>query len=278
MVSPRLKPTALKSRPPQSGDDRRAAAHDVPEQSGPVVLDHQHDRSLIDTEVIRRDPPTSRAIRHGKRLIEGRLESVLRGHPQLHSSKVPHGRNDDFRSKRERGDDDPGSDSAVIWTEWGAPSDVIEELALDAVEYTLPPAGSVGCREAPTVFAVANEIPGIADRVFLLNKRRLPAVFKVVAASRPHEFVADAAKVDPHMRELMGEERPRVKQFTIVDVLPLVSRTIGAITLGRQRMRWRTESEDIEQQAFVIPFPAVLDEPVFRRPPLLKGGPALRDP
>jgi hypothetical protein len=27
----RTKPTATKSRPPQSGDDRRAAAHDVPE-------------------------------------------------------------------------------------------------------------------------------------------------------------------------------------------------------------------------------------------------------
>src|SRR4030095_15926750 len=105
---------------------------------------------------------------------------------------------------------------------------------------------------------------GIADRILLLHKRRLPAVLEVVAAVRPHEFVANAAKVDPHMRELMGEERPRVEQFTVVDVLPLVSRTIGAITLGRQRMRWRTESEDIEQQAFVITLVAVLDQPVLR--------------
>src|SRR4029450_907910 len=142
---PRLKPTAAKSRLPQSSDDRRAAAHDIPEQSGPVVLDHQHDRPLIDAEVIRRDPPTSRAIRHGKRLIERPLESVFRGHPQVHSGKVPHGRDDDFRSKRERGDDDPGSDSAVVWTEWGASSGIVEELAFDAVEYTLRPTGPVGC-------------------------------------------------------------------------------------------------------------------------------------
>src|SRR4030095_4964544 len=107
---------------------------------------------------------------------------------------------------------------------------------------------------------------GIADRVFLLNKRRLPAVFEVVAAVRPHEFVADAAKVDPHVRELMGEERPRVKQFTVVDVLPLVSRTIGAITLGGEGLRGGAESEDIEQQAFVITLVAVFDKPVLRPP------------
>src|SRR4030095_8093070 len=85
---PRLKPTAVKSRPPQSSDDRRAAAHDIPEQSGPLVLDHQHDRSLIDAEVIRRDPPTGPAIRHDKRSIERRLEPIVPGHPQVHSGKV----------------------------------------------------------------------------------------------------------------------------------------------------------------------------------------------
>src|SRR4029077_5481546 len=206
-----LKQTAAKSRPPQSGDYRRTAAHDVPEQSGPVVLDHQHDRSLIDAEVTRRDPPTRRAIRHGKRLIERRLEPVFRGHPQVHSGKVPHGRDHDFRSKRERGDDDPRGDSAVVWPEWGASSDVIEKLVFDAADNTLCPTGSVGCRESPTVFAVPHEIPGIANRVFLLHKRRLTAVLEVVAAMRSHEFVANAAKIDPHMRELMGEERPAVK-------------------------------------------------------------------
>src|SRR4030095_14263789 len=61
-----LKPTARKSRPLQSGDDCRATPHDVPNQAGPVVLDHQHDRPLIDSEVIRRDPPTGGAILHGK--------------------------------------------------------------------------------------------------------------------------------------------------------------------------------------------------------------------
>src|SRR4029453_790485 len=122
------------------------------------------------------------------------------------------------------------------------------------------------------------QISGVGDRVFPLHKRRLPAILEVVAAVRPHEFVANAAKVDPHMRELMGEERPRVKKFTVVNVLPLVSRTIGAITLGRQRMCWRAESEDIEQQAFVITLVAVLDEPVLRPPSMRQGRAAITGP
>ena len=65
------------------------------------ALDHQHDRSLIDSEVTRRDPPTSRTIRHRKRLIERRLEPILRSHPEVHLGKVLHGRDHDFRSKRE---------------------------------------------------------------------------------------------------------------------------------------------------------------------------------
>src|SRR4030095_9004374 len=134
-----------------------------------------------------------------------------------------HGRDDDFRSERERGDHDPRGDGAVVWTEWSASSDVVEELAFAPVDHPPSPTRPVACREAPTVFAVADEIPGIADRVFLLHKRRLPAVLKVVAGVCTHELVANAAKVDPHMRELVGEERPRVEQFTIVDVLPLVS-------------------------------------------------------
>ena len=79
---------------------------------------------------------------------------------------------------------DPRRDSAVVGTEWGASSDIVEKLAFDAVDHPLRPTGPVACRESPTVFAVADEIHGIADRVFLLHKRRLPAVLEVVAAVR----------------------------------------------------------------------------------------------
>src|SRR4029453_6440009 len=111
----------------------------------------------------------------------------------------------------------------------------------------------------------------ITDRIFLLHKRRLPAVLEVVAAAPTHEFVANAAKVDPHMRELMCKERSRVKQFTIENFLPLIGRAIGAITLGRQRVRWRTESKNVQQQTLVVTLVAVWDEPVLRPPAMGKS-------
>ena len=95
-----LKPTAAESSPPQSSDDCRAAAHDVPEQAGPIILDHQHDRPLIDSEVIGRDPPASRAVLNGERLIERRLETVHSLHSQIHLRKMLHRRDNDFSSKR----------------------------------------------------------------------------------------------------------------------------------------------------------------------------------
>src|SRR4029453_17400341 len=80
------------------------------------------------------------------------------------------------------------------------------------------------------------------------------------------------------MRELMGEERPRVEQFATVDIFPLVGRAIGAIALWRQRMRWRAESEDIQEQAFVITLPAVLNEPALRPPAVREGRSSITGP
>ena len=71
--------------------------------------------------------------------------------------------------------------------------------------------------------AVAREIQRIADRVFLMGKGRPPAVLEVVAVALAHEFVANATEVDPQVGQLMREQRPRVKQFAIVDSLPLIT-------------------------------------------------------
>src|SRR5689334_5110626 len=64
------KPAAGKACSPQACPNRLGTTHDVPEQTGAVVLDHQNDRTLIDPEVIRRNPPTGRALVHGERLVE----------------------------------------------------------------------------------------------------------------------------------------------------------------------------------------------------------------
>ena len=121
---------------------------------------------------------------HGERLVERRLEPVRSRHPQVQPGKVPDGRDDDLRGERQRGDHDPRGDGAVVGTERGAAGDVVEELALDPVHHPLHPAGAVAGREPPAVFAVADELQRVADRVLLLHEGRLPAVLEVVAAVR----------------------------------------------------------------------------------------------
>src|SRR6476469_9510299 len=90
-TSDRLEPTAPKSRACEPGDDRRTAAHDVLEESSPVVLDHQHDRPLIDAEMVRRHPLFCRAVRYLERLIERWAEPVFRRYAKVHSREPLHG-------------------------------------------------------------------------------------------------------------------------------------------------------------------------------------------
>src|SRR6185369_8107619 len=73
-------------------------------------------------------------------------------------------------------------------------------------------------------------------------------------------------------------ERPGVKQFTVVDFLPLVGRTIGVIALGRQRMRWRTKAEDVQQQTFVVTVIAVWDEAGLGPPAMGQTWPTIPGP
>src|SRR3954466_5197348 len=100
-TSDRLEPTATKSRACEPGDDRRTAAHDVPEETGPVILDHQHDRPLINAEVVRRHPPPCRAVRYLERLIKRRAEPVFCRHAKVHSREPLHGGDDYFGGERQ---------------------------------------------------------------------------------------------------------------------------------------------------------------------------------
>src|SRR5262249_26872279 len=149
---------------------------------------------------------------------------------------------------------------AVIGTEWSSPSQVVEELAFDAVHNSPGPPGSVACRETPAVLPVALEIHRISNRVLLLHVGRVAAVLEVVTVVLLHEGVTDAAKVDPHVRKLVRKERPRVEQLAVVDRFPLVGRAIGLIAFWRQWMRRRAETENVGQQPLVVALPAVRDE------------------
>ena len=57
-----LEPTTAESRASQSAATTAGQRRMMfQEQISPVILDHQHDRPLIDAEVIRNDQPTNRS-------------------------------------------------------------------------------------------------------------------------------------------------------------------------------------------------------------------------
>src|SRR5215510_3010888 len=145
---------------------------------------------------------------------------------------------DNFRSKGQRGKYNPRSDGTIVRAEWRTSSEIVEKLAFDAIDFAFSPTRPIARCESPTVFAVADELHGVADGILLLHKCRLPAILEVVAVVSAHEFVTNVAKVDPKMRELMCEERAGIEQFTIVNFLPLIRRAKGAIALRRQRVGW----------------------------------------
>src|SRR5262245_15479435 len=93
-------PPAGEPGPSKPRDDVGAAAHDVPDQAGAVVLHGQNDGALVDAKVVWRDPPAGRAVRDGKGLVERRLEPVRPGHAQVQPGQVADGRDDDLRGER----------------------------------------------------------------------------------------------------------------------------------------------------------------------------------
>src|SRR5690606_40748174 len=76
--------------------------------------------------------------------------------------------------------------------------------------------------ETPAVLVVAGVAARVDAGVGALHVHGAAAVLEVVAALLAHEAVADAAEVDPGVRELVDEQRSGVQEAVAVDVLPLV--------------------------------------------------------
>src|SRR3546814_2343828 len=75
-----IEPAAVEARPAQSVDDRATAAHQAPRQAAAVVLDHQHDDSLVEAEQARRHPHPAVAVAQVGRSEEhtSELQSLMR--------------------------------------------------------------------------------------------------------------------------------------------------------------------------------------------------------
>ncbi len=89
--------------------------------------------------------------------------------------------------------------------------------------------GTIGGGDAPDVRAVAAPVERIADGVGALRQHGAPAVLEVVESQRPHEFVLDAAEVDPDRAELMAEHRPEGEVGLSFERAP------ASIVVGRPR-------------------------------------------
>src|SRR5688500_2046788 len=65
----RIEPSPGKPSLPQSSPDVRATPHEVPQQTGSVVLDHHDDRTLVQSVVPRADPIAEGWIQAGTQAV-----------------------------------------------------------------------------------------------------------------------------------------------------------------------------------------------------------------
>src|SRR5664280_653115 len=155
---------------------------------------------------------------------------------------------------------------------------VVKEPALDSIHLDGVGAGAVARCDPPTVFAIARELAGIVDRVLLLHIRCAAGVLEIVDTFVAHERILNAAKVDPDVRSLMREQRAGIQVVVPVTALPLVGGSPSWVTLIRQRMRWRTEPQDIQHEGLVVALPPPFQESAFRLPSLTDRSAAVLRP
>src|SRR6186997_233553 len=58
----------------------------------------------------------------------------------------------------------------------------------------------------------------------------------------------------------MSEQRPGVEQLAAVNLLPLVGGAVSSVALRRQRVRRRSQAEDVKQKPLVVAFVGVREE------------------
>ena len=101
--------------------------------------------------------------------VKRRLEAVAMLVMKLQGKhEMMNRRQHDVRRERQRGDNRPRCERAVVDTERGAAALVVEEMALDAVDATHIGTEAVARGDAPRVLAIAVETERIVDRIALL--------------------------------------------------------------------------------------------------------------
>src|SRR3546814_11594509 len=139
---------------------------------------------------------------------------------------------------------------------------------------TRPVAGG----NTPAKWSIALEILWIVDGVLALRIRGAPAVFEIITALSAHERLLNAAKIEPAVRQLMGKQRAGVNIVVTVVRIPAIGLGPGNVAVIGKRVRGRPQRQHIQQQGFVVAFPAILYESGFGPPAVGQGCAAVLSP
>src|SRR5688500_12069292 len=108
------KPTTGKTSSMKSAHEGLAAAHQAPDQSRSVVFDHHDDRSLIEGEMRIRNPAVLVPVRAAEGRVDAACQTVLAVHLRKLFERVQRRWQYDFRRKRQRCDDGPRRQRAIV--------------------------------------------------------------------------------------------------------------------------------------------------------------------
>src|SRR6202162_5472874 len=176
-----------------------------------------------------------------------------------------------FGCERQRCEHRARIDGAIVGPVGHATCGIAEKTAFPTVDLQCLETGPVVCRDTPTVLAIAFKPERITPCVFALHIRGAPAIFEIVALFLAHEEIAYAGKIDPGLRKMMNEERPRIKKFVIVDVFPLIGRRPFDVAALWKVMGRRCQTKNIENDRIVIAIPAIMQKSALRLPSLPDG-------
>ncbi len=116
----------------------------------------------------------------------------------------------DLGGKRQGGHHGPWCERAVIGAKGRPARNIVEEDTRHAIDVPGEHAGPVAGGRAPAEFPILHESERIPHRILLLYKGSAATVLEIIALMLLHERVADTAKIDPDVRQLMDEQRTGV--------------------------------------------------------------------
>ena len=262
-----VQPAAAKASTRQPRADVRVPAHHLPDQPRSLVLDHRQNRPLIDAQIVAVDPadvridgPCRRRALVPEAGVEAVEEPVTAVKPCAAAIDHRLGRGGRLaRGEGIRPQRGGRRDRAVIEIRHAARSArrITPECALLPVIGAFAAARSVARRLPPYRRAIIGPAYRIGRRIGLLHQRRAAAVLEIIPSRPAHRRVANAAEIDPDMTVLMPEQWREAEQLVAVsiDPLPLIACGPRLPCRRRQRMRRRTQRQDVEQHPLVIAAP-----------------------